>query len=255
MNGKKPLLIAIAGKGGVGKTTTSALIVRGLLRAGMKPVLAVDADPNANLHSLLGFGKPRDLGGLRDEMKAKHGGTVPQAELLEGILHERLVEGGDVDMISMGHIEGPGCYCYINDLLRRSMDRLGGNYGAIVVDNEAGMEHLSRRNLRAVDHLVLVADPSPRGMAAAATIRDLVPNLGVTVGTLWLLVNRPYHAGTASAVALDGTTLLADVPNDPSLPAWEESNRAVVDIGDDSKAATAVAQAVAKHILSRATET
>ncbi len=244
------ILIAVAGKGGVGKTTFSALLVRALVKAGAVPVLAVDADPNVNLHLLLGLPLPGSLGALRDELLAADSAAGPKGDLLEEMIHRRIVEGDRVDLVAMGRGEGPGCYCYVNNLLRLSLSRLAGNYRSIVVDNEAGMEHLSRRNLRRIDHLLLVSDPSPRGMAAARATGDLAAGLGLPVGTTWLVRNRPFgdrdDAGTPDEII----PLLCEVPHDPSLPEWETAGRSFLDLPDASPAARSV-EAAAGRMLGR----
>jgi CO dehydrogenase maturation factor len=237
-------MIAIAGKGGVGKTTCAALLLRALAAAGVRPLLAVDADPNANLHLLLGLSAPIALGSLREELLAAPGGATSKEALLEAMVQQRVAEGKDVDLITMGRGEGPGCYCYVNDLLRRSLSRLSGGYEAVVVDNEAGMEHLSRRNLRRIDHLVVVADPSPRGISAARAIRDLADQLALPVGRAWLLLNRPYSAGDGAGAPDLPIPLLAAVPHDPALPSWEASGRSFLDLPDSSPAASAIAGAI-----------
>ncbi len=238
------IMIAVAGKGGVGKTTCAALMMRGLAASGVRPLLAVDADPNANLHLLLGLARPPGLGSLREELLGAEGGGAPMEDRLEAMVQRRVAEGTDVDLVTMGRGEGPGCYCYVNSLLRRSLDRLAGGYKAVVVDNEAGMEHLSRRNLRAIDHLVLVADPSPRGMAAAREIRDLAASLALPVGRVWLLLNRPYGPGERVRGGDSPAPLLAEVPHDPSLAGWEEAGRSFLELPAASPAASAVAAAV-----------
>ncbi len=239
------MLIAVAGKGGVGKTTCAALLLRGLASAGVRPLLAVDADPNANLHLLLGVPRPVGLGSLREELLAAEGGAASKEDILEAMVQRRVAEGDDVDLVTMGRGEGPGCYCYVNSLLRRSLSRLAGSYRAVVVDNEAGMEHLSRRNLRAIDHLVLAADPSPRGLAAAGAIGELAESLSLPVGRTWLLLNRPYAAGEWIPAGTLPGPLLADVPHDPTLAAWEASGRSFLEIPTAaSPAASAVAHAV-----------
>jgi CO dehydrogenase maturation factor len=237
-------LIAVAGKGGVGKTTCSALLLRALAGSGIRPLLAVDADPNANLHLLLGFPEPEGLGSVREELLAGPGGGASKETLLEAMVQQRVAEGKDVDLVKMGRGEGPGCYCYVNNLLRRSLSRLAGGYAAVVVDNEAGMEHLSRRNMRRIDHLVLVADPSPRGIAAARAIRELADGLGLPVGKAWLLLNRPYAPGEGGADRSFPVPLLAAVPHDPMLPAWEASGRSLLELPDLSPAASAISRAV-----------
>jgi CO dehydrogenase maturation factor len=238
------VMIAIAGKGGVGKTTCSALLLRSIVASGVRPVLAVDADPGSNLHLLIGLPAPKGLGTVREEIILGGGGTTPREALLEAMVQQRVAEGRDVDLIAMGRGEGPGCYCYVNDLLRRSLSRLAGSYSAVVVDNEAGMEHLSRRNLRRIDHLVLVADPSSRGIAAARAIRGLADQLGLPVGNTWTILNRPYSAGgNDDAVSLPAP-LLAAIPHDPGLPAWEAAGRSFLELPDGSPAASAIASAV-----------
>ena len=241
------MMVAVAGKGGVGKTTCSALLLRGLLRAGVRPLLAVDADPNANLHLLLGLPPPQGLGSLREEMLPATPGTAGGVALSDRISAEvqrRVSEGIAVDLVSMGRGEGPGCYCYVNRLLRDSLSRLEGAYRAVVVDNEAGMEHLSRRNVRRIDHLVLVGDPSPRGLSAVAAIRELARELALPVGSAWFLLNRPYARTEPRRGDDPGLPILADLPHDPALPAWEASGRSVLDLPPgESAAADAVARA------------
>jgi CO dehydrogenase maturation factor len=238
-------MIAIAGKGGVGKTTCSALLLRALAASGVRPLLAVDADPNANLHLLLGLPAPKGLGSLREELLSAPGGATSKESLLEAMVQQRVAEGKDVDLVAMGRGEGPGCYCYVNDLLRRSLSRLAGGYEAAVVDNEAGMEHLSRRNLRRIDHLVLVADPSPRGVSAARAIRELADQLALPIGKAWLLLNRPYSAGDGRRDAPSlPIPLLAAIPHDPALPAWEASGRSFLDLPDSSPAASEISGAI-----------
>jgi CO dehydrogenase maturation factor len=244
------MMVAVAGKGGVGKTTCSALLLRGLALAGVRPLLAVDADPNANLHLLLALPLPAGLGSLREELLPGPPGGAGAVALSDRIAAEvqlRVAEGVAVDLVSMGRGEGPGCYCYVNSLLRDSLSRLEGGYRAVVVDNEAGMEHLSRRNVRRIDHLVLVGDPSPRGLAAAAAIRDLARDLSLPVGNVWLLLNRPYSGKDACRVPDPAAPLLAELPHDPSLPAWEASGRSFLDLPPgESAAADAVAGAAAR---------
>jgi len=239
------MMVAVAGKGGVGKTTCSALLLRALALAGVRPLLAVDADPNANLHLLLSLPLPEGLGSLREELLPASGGALPLEDRLAAEVQRRVSEGDAVDLVSMGRGEGPGCYCYVNNLLRQSLSRLEGSYRAVVVDNEAGMEHLSRRNVRRIDHLVLVGDPAPRGLAAVAAIRDLARDLSLPVGNAWLLLNRPYVGRDRCGTDPMGLPLLAELPHDPSLPAWEAEGRSFLDLpAGASPAADAIAAAV-----------
>lgn len=244
------LRIAVAGKGGVGKTTCSALLLRALAISGVRPLLAVDADPNSNLHQLLSLPLPAGLGSLREEQRALAGGAVPLADRVASEVQRRLSEGEAVDLVAMGRGEGPGCYCYVNNLLREALDRIEGGYRAVVVDNEAGMEHLSRRSARRIDHLILVGDPSPRGLSAVAALRDLAAELTLPVGKTWLLLNRPYGVPGRGATDTLGIPLLAALPYDPRLPSWENEGRSFLDLPPgESPAADAVADALRTALL------
>lgn len=244
-------LIAVSGKGGVGKTTFAALLVRALVKAGATPVLAVDADPSANLHILLGLPLPQTLGTLREELLASETLTASKGEMLEAMVQRRVAEGNRVDLVSMGRGEGPGCYCYVNNLLRLSLARLAGNYRAVVVDNEAGMEHLSRRNLRRIDHLLIVTDASLRGMAAARTIHDLAVGLGLPVSRTWLVRNRPYGGREDLHPPAGEIPLLCEIPHDPSLPDWEAAGGSFLEITGASPAARSVEAAVERMLGDR----
>jgi len=246
------LRIAVAGKGGVGKTTCSALLLRALALSGVRPLLAVDADPNANLHQLLSLPLPEGLGTLREEQKAA-GGAVPLADRIAFGIERRLSEGDAVDLIAMGRGEGPGCYCYVNNLLREALDRIENGYRAVVMDNEAGMEHLSRRSVRRIDHLVLVGDPSRRGIEAVAALRDLAAELALPVGKMWLLLNRPYGVSGRVVPEVPGLPLLAALPHDPRLPSWENEGRSFLELPPgESPAADAVAEAFRTSLLGSA---
>ncbi len=239
------MTIAVAGKGGVGKTTCSALLLRALARSGIRPLLAVDADPNANLHLLLALPRPEGLGSMREELLEEKRGAVPVEDRIAAEVQRRVSEGEVADLIAMGRGEGPGCYCYVNNLLRRSIARLEGAYRAVVLDNEAGMEHLSRRNVGGIDHLVLVGDPSPRGLSAVAALRDLARELALPVGKAWLLINRPYAAPDRSGTGGLDLPVLASLSNDPSIPGWEATGRSFLDLpAGASAAADAIAAAV-----------
>jgi len=246
------LRIAVAGKGGVGKTTCSALLLRALALSGVRPLLAVDADPNANLHQLLSLPLPEGLGSLREEQRTA-AGAVPLTHRIASEVERRVSEGEAVDLIAMGRGEGPGCYCYVNNLLREALDRIEGGYRAVVVDNEAGMEHLSRRSTRRIDHLVLVGDPSRRGIEAVAALRDLAAELALPVGKTWLLLNRPYGVHGNAPSGAPGLPLLAALPHDPRLPSWESEGRSFLDLPPgESPAADTVADALRSSLLGSA---
>ncbi len=183
-------IIALAGKGGTGKTTTSALLIKYLTSRGMTPVLAVDADANANLNELLDLDINMTLGEIRKELKGDMPSGMSRDQYMEMKIHQSLIEESGFDLMVMGQPDGPGCYCAANQYLAMTMDRLAENYEYIIVDNEAGMEHLSRMNLHSIDYLLIVSDPSARGIMTAKRIADITEPLQLEVKNQYLLVNR-----------------------------------------------------------------
>ena len=184
--------IAFGGKGGSGKTTLAALALRRLLQTGCRPVLAVDADPNATLGETLGVAVEGTIADLRDRMgeAAQAVTEIPKHRLLEHMLAECLTESTGFDLLTMGRPEGPKCYCYVNSLLRRYLKELRGSYSAIVVDCEAGMEYLSRLTVDDIEMLVLVAEPTPVGLRSAGRIWTLADSLPIRVGRRVLVINK-----------------------------------------------------------------
>jgi len=207
-------VIAMAGKGGTGKTTTSALLIKYLVHKKMTPILAVDADANANLNELLELTIGTTLGEIRKELK----GEIPQGmsrdQYMEMKIHQALIEESGYDLMVMGQPDGPGCYCAANQYLAMTMDKLSENYKYIIVDNEAGMEHLSRMNLRTIDHLIIVSDPSARGILTARRIADITGPLQLDVKKRHLIVNRaPDPVPPALQEKIDQTIAeAADMP-------------------------------------------
>jgi CO dehydrogenase maturation factor len=187
--------IALAGKGGTGKTTVAALLIHTLLQRVRGPLLAIDADPATNLHLALGLPMPMTVGEIREQMAetaqaGELGVAISRHDYLTHEIRMALEEGDEVDLLAMGRPEGQGCYCAANHLLRTIIDDLGKNYPYLVVDNEAGMEHISRRTTRDVDLLLIVSDPTVRGLAAAKSIFELAQDIEVNVHHIWLIVNR-----------------------------------------------------------------
>jgi len=195
--------IAIAGKGGTGKTTLSALLIGALRERGIIPILAVDADPNDNLGTALGIEVTRTLGEIREDFIDRRPDIpagMTKGALLEMRMHESVIEGRGIDLLVMGRPEGPGCYCFVNNLLRKSIDELSRNYRAVVIDNEAGMEHLSRKTVAAVDRLFLVSDHTVKGIKTALRLKKLADDMAVSVAQTRLIVNRVGVDGLADAV-------------------------------------------------------
>lgn len=232
--------IAVAGKGGTGKTTVAALIVRCLNEDGLKPILAVDADSNVNLNDVLGVTLNETIGNIREEMKERVSGLpggMTKPQFLEYKIHASLVETPRFDLIAMGRPEGPGCYCYANNLLRDILNSLSANYAQVVIDNEAGLEHLSRRTTQRIDDLLIVSDPSPRGIRAAARISRLLKELDSRVGRKFLILNRvrgPLPGSLGSLLRETGLDHLASVSEDEHLLRMDQEGNSIWDIPADS---------------------
>ena len=203
----------MAGKGGTGKTTTSALLLKYLTDRNMTPVLAVDADANANLNELLEQDVQMTLGEIRRELKGDIPTGMTRDQFMEMKIHQALIEEKGYDLMVMGQPDGPGCYCAANQYLAMTMDRLTENYAFIIVDNEAGMEHLSRMNLREIDYLLIISDPSARGILTAKRIADITEPLGLTVKNRYLIVNRaPDPVPDVLQEKVDSAVQEADLP-------------------------------------------
>jgi CO dehydrogenase maturation factor len=243
-------LIAMAGKGGTGKTTTAAMFLRYLIEHGKTPVLAVDADANSNFNEVLGLEVEMTVGRAREEMKMG-GGMVDMTkdQLIEMRINQALVEGDGFDLISMGQPEGPGCYCAANHLVAHFMDVLSKNYPYILMDNEAGMEHMSRLTTHAVDLLVLVSDPSWRGIQAASRLKGLSQALKVVVGRTVLIVNRVANGLSDRAkaeIAAQGLELAGLIPEDPQIAEFDGQGRPTYRLPANSPALQAAYEIFAK---------
>jgi len=239
------IVIAVAGKGGTGKTTISGLIVRYLQKTGNTPILAVDADADSNLPQALGMTDEKaivTIGKARQEFFTSKGDVppgMPKEAYLELKLNEVVVETDDVDLLVMGRPEGAGCYCYINNVLRSYLESLGKNYPFVVIDNEAGLEHLSRRTAQNIDFLIVVSDYSLNGLRAAGRIRELSEELDVEIGKQFLLINRvpgePDESFKKKAEE-QGVNLLGIIPVDEAIYKNDLAGKAVVDLPDESMA-------------------
>lgn len=185
--------LAVAGKGGVGKTSITALMIKALVESGNKPLLAIDADSNSNLHEVLGIREPRSVGCVREDAR-KIGEDIPggmtRDRFMDYQIQAALEETKNLDFLSMGRPEGPGCYCMANNILREIIGRLTTNYQFVVIDNEAGMEHLSRRTEEEVDHLFIISDPAPRSLRTIGRIVELIDELGGRVRNKHLVLSR-----------------------------------------------------------------
>jgi CO dehydrogenase maturation factor len=239
--------IAIAGKGGVGKTSLAAMLIRGLKEAGIRPILAVDADPNSNLADALGVEEGKPLAEIREHGSSPEGSPasgVGRARAVDDELQRAITEADGFDLITMGRPEGPRCYCYVNNLLRKSLDELSRNYAAVVVDNEAGMEHLSRRTTNHVDFLIAVTNPTLPSLRAAQRVVELSHELPVEIGRRVLVVTRAGPDGMEPTVAerLAGIDAqrMADIPQDDDVERANAIGKDVFTLPADSPAVSAV---------------
>jgi CO dehydrogenase maturation factor len=245
-------VIAMAGKGGTGKTTLSALVIRHLRKKGLKPILAVDADPSSNLVDALGLTVKKSLGTAREDFFETKGNLPPgmtKEVYLEMKLHEILVESPGLDLLVMGRPEGPGCYCYANNILRRHLDVLIQNYPFVVMDNEAGMEHLSRRTTQGVDYLLFLSDYSLKGIRTVGKIRELIDELKLAVREKHLVVDRApkdMDPGFSREIQKQGLNLLAMIPEDPLVSEYEM--KPLLDLPDESSAVQAVVAMMEKMV-------
>ena len=221
-----PHTIAVAGKGGVGKTTTCGMLIDYLCKKRRGPVLVVDADANSNLNEVLGVEVETSLGQIREEMaQAELKGSIPKgmtkADYAEYKFNSALIEDDDFDMLVMGRTQGKGCYCYVNGVLKSQVDKYAKNYSYIVMDNEAGLEHVARGTLPHVDTMLLISDCSRRGIQAVARVAQMVEEMGLNPGQMGLIVNRApggvLDAGIREEIDKHGLTLFGVLPHDDAV--------------------------------------
>ncbi len=242
-------VIALAGKGGTGKTSIAGLTIRYLIEKKKKSVLAVDADSNACLNEVLGVDVHATIGRLREESlrTIRNGderpGGMSMEQLFDYQVQQSIVESKGFDLIVMGRPEGPGCYCAANNIIKKYTDSLSETYSYVVIDNEAGMEHLSRRTTHKVDLLLIVSDPTVRGIKTAQRIEGLVRELALEVDKHALLVNRVREnemddlGGFAAQLGLE---VAGFIPQDKNIFEFDLRGRAIIDLPGDSPAVSAV---------------
>lgn len=254
--------IAVAGKGGTGKTTLTGLLIDYLVKKGEEPILAVDADANANLNEVLGVDVEETIGEIREDVSQRSlagennfPGGMLKAEYLKYKLSTAVTEGDGYDMIVMGRSQGTGCYCYVNGVLKTQIDSLSGNYKYIVIDNEAGMEHLSRKVVEDIDTLFLISDCSRRGIQAVGRIRRLVDELKLKVGQIFLIVNRApegkINEGTMEEINNQGLELLGVVPMDQMVYEYDSSGKPLVELPEDCPTKKALHDILSKIALKK----
>jgi len=238
-----PFSIALAGKGGTGKTTVAGMLIKYLVKMDKTPILAVDADSNANLNEVCGLDVADTLSNAREEMKK---GIVPSGMTKDIFMNMKLqqavVEDEGFDLVVMGQPEGPGCYCAANTLLTGFLEKLTGNYSYIVMDNEAGMEHISRLTTSNVDVLIIVSDTSRRGLQAAIRINDLAKNLNIGVSKSYLIINQVKDAlsdAVLNMVEKNGLEIAGTIPEDKDVYEYDLNGRPTIEIPEDNQAVKA----------------
>ncbi len=242
--------IAVAGKGGTGKTSLTGLIIDHLVKEGKGPILAVDADANSNLNEVLGEEIEITIGEIREEVnKAEVSGNgfpggMVKADYLKYRLSTAVTEGKGYDMFVMGRTQGQGCYCYVNGILKTQIETLSSNYNYLVIDNEAGMEHLSRGTVKDIDTLFLVSDCSTRGIQAAGRIKALIEELKLKVSNVHLIVNKApkevLNKGIQEEIEKQKLDLLGIIPMDPMIYEFDSNAKPLVNLPEDSISKIAV---------------
>lgn len=237
--------IALAGKGGTGKTTVAGLLIRYMVEKGKKPVLAVDADANANLNEVLGVEARQTIGDAREEMKKGGLPGMTKDVFMEMRIQESLVEAEGFDLIIMGRPEGQGCYCAANTLLSQFIEKLSENYPFLVVDNEAGMEHISRLTTREIDVLLVVSDSSRRGIEAAVRIGALTKELGLKIEKNLVIINQVEKENLSDIKGWEillkgqGLTLLGVIPKDDLIYEFDKEGKPTSALPEQSVARSA----------------
>ncbi len=242
---EKANIIAVAGKGGTGKTVISSLLLRFL--AEDRRVLVIDADPAASLPSTLGVKVERTIGDIREEIASPSSvyfsENMPTDVLIEYMIDEIMVNTPRFSLLVMGRSEGPGCYCLINDMLRHFIDRLSLRYSTILIDCEAGLEHLSRRTMRDVNTMLVVSDATKRGIDTASSIKNLAASLHIDFGQIFLVLNKiteNVKLMLEPAVEGSGLELIGTVPEDENIRAFDLIGKPLIELPEDSKAVVAV---------------
>lgn len=238
--------IAVAGKGGTGKTSLTGLMIDYLVNNKKGPILAVDADANSNLNEVLGEEIEATIGEIREEVNNAEAtgkefpGGMLKADYFKYRLNTMITEGNGYDMLVMGRTQGEGCYCYVNGILKTQLASLSGNYDYLVIDNEAGMEHLSRGVIKDIDLLFLVSDCSRRGIQAAGRIKQLAKDLKIKVKNIFLIVNKApqgeINDGIKSEIKNQDLDLIGVVPMDTNIYEYDSNGTPLVKLPKDSLA-------------------
>ncbi len=244
--------IAVAGKGGTGKTTFTALVIRNLVKSKKGTIFAVDADPNSNLNEALGLEVDSTISEVLEATKDPK--AIPEGMskhiFIEYMLSQSIIETEFVDLLVMGGPQGPGCYCYPNDILKGNMEKLTQNYDYVIIDNEAGMEHISRGIIKKVDYLFVISDGSVRGIRSAGRVKELVDNLHTKIPHIYLVVTKINDRKQLDILQPEidktGLDFLGYIPMDELIVEYDLKAKALYDLPDDSEAVSAVNEIINK---------
>lgn len=247
------MIIAVSGKGGTGKTLVASTLVKLLSKTG-KDLLAIDADPDSNLPEALGVEVDKTVGDIREELKSDTAtGRIPKEmnkwDILDYKIMESVVETPDFDLLVMGRPEGSGCYCAVNNMLRRLIETLSSNYDIIIIDTEAGLEHLSRRTTQNVDIMLVVTDKSKRGILTAQRIGDLAEELDITFKKLYLILNRVNENNEEEIkkkVNEINVELIGTIYEDEDVASYDIEGKPLIDLPDDSNTVMAISKIIEK---------
>jgi len=247
--------IAVSGKGGTGKTTITALLIKILSKKVKGPMLVIDADPNSNLNEALGIEIENTIGDIRERFLKNKDNLSPEhskEEYLNYLIQSSIIESDDFDLIVMGRPEGPGCYCFINNVLRKVLDSVSQNYPLVLMDTEAGLEHFSRRTTRDIDLLLVATDPTINGARTAKRIKELCKELQINIGRILLIVNRvtPSMEGRIDEVIkTSGIDFVGIIPEDPLIQQFSIEGKPLLNLPSSSIALKAVNEVVNGLIL------
>jgi len=242
-------VLAFAGKGGTGKTTLAGLTVRYIIEKRKVPVLVVDADSNNCLHEVLGVDVHATIGDLREDSiqlirrGAERPGGMSMEQIFDYQVQQSLVESKGFDLMVMGRPEGPGCYCAANNIIRKYTDQLSENYPYVVIDNEAGMEHLSRRTTHKVNILLIISDPTVRGIHTAKRIDNLVDELNLEIDKRVVVINRAAQNDSPELkkrAEREGLPIAGIIPLDAAITSFDLQGKPVFHLSDDAEAIQAL---------------
>lgn len=247
------MIIAVSGKGGAGKTLISSLLIKSL-KGSDRDILAIDADPDSNLPEALGIKVERTVGDVREELKKDTAaGNIPHGvnkwDMLDYRIMGSVIETPEFDLLVMGRPEGSGCYCAVNNMLRKIIETLSSKYDIIVIDTEAGLEHLSRRTTQNVDIMLVVTDTSKKGILTAQRIEELSKELDIIFKELHLIVNRvkpENEADVLKKVSEAGLNVTGTVYEDEIVYRYDSEGKPLINLPDDSAAVIAVSQIISK---------